>query len=180
MALSTYQALCDALLAVTPALRPEDLPATEPENREKLVYDWLYPALSEKSRQDGYFMQYVEWKEPQIDLNQFKAIQELGLSFNTEEILAPVYDSLEASYQEHENNGGDEDYFFSFHIDMRMNENEIFFMAYNQALEPHNLCLIDLNTGLSDNSFLLLVQYDERKISALRQAFEDLGLTTLF
>lgn len=171
----SYQNIINALLVAVPELPAQALPTSPPENVEYLTYDWLFPKLGyDKDFQvspHGQFMTYVEWKEPEIDLNQFKAVQQLGVSFDTNEILAPVYAKYEESLDEDEL----ED-LVDWYSDL---DNELL-NAYNQALEPHNLQLIDINTGLSDNSFLLLVHNDENKINQLRQAFEDLGLTPYF
>lgn len=171
----SYQNIINALLVAVPELPAQALPTSPPENVEYLTYDWLFPKLGYDEdfqvSPHGQFMTYVEWKEPEIDLNQFKAVQQLGISFDANEILAPVYAKYEESLDEDEL----ED-LADWYSDL---DNELL-NAYNQALEPHNLQLIDINTGLSDNSFLLLVHNDENKINQLRQAFEDLGLTPYF
>lgn len=168
----SYQNIINALLVAVPELPAQALPTSPPENVEYLTYDWLFPKLGyDEDFQvgpHGQFMTYVEWKEPEIDLNQFKAVQQLGVSFDTDEILAPVY----AKYEE----SSDEDELEDWDVDSP----DDFLNAYNQALEPHNLRLIDINTGFSEHGYLLLVHNDENKINRLRQAFEDLGLTTYF
>ncbi len=176
-----YQNFLNALIAATPELVREALPNTAPESLDDLVNGWLFPALGYDAENDfarspyGQFMTYVEWKEPYIDLNELKAVQKLGVSFDMEQILEPAYEQANESFEQADFLDDDPMAFLDWSND---NPSSAFLPYYNQALEPHGLCLIDI--GAYENSYLLLVHNYEDKINQLRQSMEDLGLTTLF
>ena len=182
-----YTPLFNALLAAVPYLTREDLPKAPPAENEGLVCDWLFKHLGWYSESgewhyaDHQFMDYMEWKNPYLELERFYPIQKLGIEIDTTEIDDEVCDRTVAAFCTQEGIAvpDEEDELDELCESDEMNMFAMFnahiFVsdAYDALLKPHGLRLIDI--GYAENAFLLMVKDDDEAVGNVEQALIDLG-----
>lgn len=142
-------------------------------DNDDLLYEILFPILAWDSQNDyqsfddGQFMEYMEWKEPYLNFDNFFMIKKRQLTINIDDIFDNYAQEV-----------GDEDVMDEMDfLEACELHRQYCFNYFNKKLAPHQLRLIEL--GENDNAYFLLVNDDEKQIKELTHAFERFGISVI-